>query len=147
MNHDAQKNWEETVEWVGIVAGCLLEKDGKYLLVQEKQKKAYGLWNLPAGFTDKGETIEDAATRETKEESGFDVKITKKLGVYHEKTGIPVIHIFSAQITGGEMTLDEDELLDIKWHTIQEIEQLDSEGKLRNPYILPAIHTLKMAAT
>ena len=32
-----------------VVAGEKKEKDGKFLLVQEKQPKAYGLWNLPAG--------------------------------------------------------------------------------------------------
>lgn len=56
-------SWQESVELVGIVAGCLLMKDGKYLLVQEKRKKVHGLWNLPAGYTDKGETIQQAAVR------------------------------------------------------------------------------------
>lgn len=34
---------------VHVVAGCVIEKDGKFLLVQEKKPIAYGLWNLPAG--------------------------------------------------------------------------------------------------
>jgi len=45
---------------IQVVAGCVLEKDGKYLLVQEKQKAAYEKWNLPAGRVDAGETVEQA---------------------------------------------------------------------------------------
>ncbi len=59
--NEQQSKWEDTVAWVGVVAGCVIRRDSTYLLVQEKQKKAYGLWNLPAGYVDKGETIEQAA--------------------------------------------------------------------------------------
>ena len=72
------KQWRESVEWVGIVAGCLIEKDGRYLLVQEKQPKVYGLWNLPAGYVDKGEAIRQAAIREAKEESGMPLNLAIK---------------------------------------------------------------------
>ena len=54
---------------VPVVAGCVIQKDGKYLLVQEKQQKVYGLWNLPAGHVDEGETFEEAAIRESQEET------------------------------------------------------------------------------
>ncbi len=43
MSDSDQTKWEDTVEWVGIIAGCIIKQDGKYLLVQEKQPKAYGL--------------------------------------------------------------------------------------------------------
>jgi hypothetical protein len=38
-----QIDWEASIERAGVVAGCLIKKDSKYLLVQEKQPKAYGL--------------------------------------------------------------------------------------------------------
>jgi ADP-ribose pyrophosphatase YjhB (NUDIX family) len=50
-----------------MVAACLIKRDGKYLLVQEKQPKAYGLWNLPAGKVDEGYTIEETAIKEAKD--------------------------------------------------------------------------------
>ena len=59
-----------------IIVGGVLEKDGKYLLVQEAQEKCYGKWNLPAGHLDPNETIIEAAKREIKEESGLDVELT-----------------------------------------------------------------------
>ena len=61
-----------------VVAGVVVEKDSKYLLVQEKKELVYGLWNLPAGKVDEGETVEEAAVREAKEEVGYKVRLIKK---------------------------------------------------------------------
>lgn len=138
-----QEEWQKSVEWVGVVAGCVLRQDGKYLLVQEKQPKVYGLWNVPAGYTDKGETVEQAAVREVKEESGFDVKLGQKLGVYHEGIPKPVKHIFAAEIVGGELHIQEDEILDAKWLTFEEIQTLGKEGKLRAAWITDAVSKLE----
>ena len=40
-----------------IITGGIIEKDGKFLLVQEAQEKVYGKWNIPAGHLDFNETI------------------------------------------------------------------------------------------
>ena len=63
-----------------IIVGGVLEKDGKYLLVQEAQEKCYGKWNLPAGHLDPNETIIEAAKREIKEETNLNIDVIKKLG-------------------------------------------------------------------
>jgi ADP-ribose pyrophosphatase YjhB (NUDIX family) len=130
-----QKDWEQTVERVGVVAGCLVKKDDKYLLVQEMQKKVYGLWNLPAGHVDKGETIEEAAIREVKEETGYNVRLGQEIGLYHESTGTPVKHIFAAEIVSGELTPQAGEILDAKWLTFSEIQMIKDDDKLRTPWI------------
>jgi 8-oxo-dGTP diphosphatase len=140
-----QTKWEDGVEWVGIVAGCVIGRDGKYLLVQEKQQKVYGLWGVPAGFVDKGETIPEAAVREVKEESGYDVELGREIGVYHESTGRPVKHIFEAQIVGGELKIQAEEILDAKWLTYTEIEQLKSHQRLRAPWLWDAITEVEQA--
>ena len=135
----SKEEWEKSLAHVGIVAGCVLSRDGKYLLVQEKQQKAYGLWNLPAGRVDKDESIEDAAVRETKEEVGFDVKLIEKLLVTHESAAKTVKHAFRAEIIGGELVTQEDELLDARWFAYKEIDQLHKEGKLRAEWCWEAI--------
>lgn len=61
---------------VKVIVGTVIEKDGKYLLVQEAQEKCRGKWNLPAGHLDPGETMVDGAKREAKEETGCDVELT-----------------------------------------------------------------------
>ena len=124
---------------VGIVAGVLLKKDKKYLLVQEKWEKVYGLWNVPAGFVDIGETIEEAAIREAKEEVGYIVKLDQKLLVFQNTVEEPVKHIFAAKITGGELKFAEDELLDARWFDLSEIDTLNEEGKFRNSELWKAI--------
>jgi 8-oxo-dGTP pyrophosphatase MutT (NUDIX family) len=53
----------------------VIEKDGKFLLVQEGHAGAYGLWNWQQGKVEEGETIEEAAVREAKEETGYEVSI------------------------------------------------------------------------
>jgi ADP-ribose pyrophosphatase YjhB (NUDIX family) len=145
MSQMSQAEWEKSITWVGVVAGCVITKDGKYLLVQEKQPSAYGLWNLPAGHVDKGETIEQAAVREAKEETGFDVAIIKKLIISHNDAETPVKHAFRAQITGGELSVQQDELLDVRWMTFQEIAKLNKAGKLREAWVWESISAVENA--
>src|SRR5699024_11669404 len=57
-------------------------KDEKILMVKEK---AGGVWSLPGGWGDIGLTPSEVAVNEVKEESGFDVKAVKLLGVLDKK--------------------------------------------------------------
>ncbi len=124
--------------FVPVVAGVVVYQDGKFLLVQEKQPKVYGQWNLPGGRVDVGETIEQAAVREAKEEAGFDVNLGAEVLVMHQSIDRPVLHSFEATITGGELKYDPEEILDAKWFTYEEI--LNMKDKLRNQeYILKSI--------
>lgn len=124
-----------------IVAGVVIKKDGKYLLVQERSPQAYGLWNLPAGKVEKGSTIEETAIREAKEETGFDVTLKGKLGVFHEEITTPVKHAFEAKIVAGKLQIPENELLDVRWFTYQEIQNI--KEKLRTEWVLGAINLLE----
>ncbi|GIT47389.1 MAG: hypothetical protein Ct9H300mP13_1850 [Gammaproteobacteria bacterium] len=58
-----------------IVAGCIPEWDSRILLCRRAIKPRYGLWTLPAGFMENGETVEAAASRETEEEACAKVKL------------------------------------------------------------------------
>jgi 8-oxo-dGTP pyrophosphatase MutT (NUDIX family) len=130
-----QTEWENSVEWVGIVAGCLLKDGNKYLLVQEKQQKVYGLWNLPAGYVNKGESVEEAAVRETYEETGFRVKLGTQIGLFHEAAGTPVKHIFEAEVIGGALHTDPEEQLDVQWLAFDQIKKLKADDKLRSAWV------------
>lgn len=117
---------------VQVVAGVIIKQEGKYLLVQEKQPSAYGLWNLPAGKVDEGESIEQAAVREAKEEVGYDVELVRKLGVFQASVQSPVKHVFEARVVGGEFSLAMDEFLDSGWFSYKDMLQLEALGKLRS---------------
>ena len=122
-----------------LVAGCILQEDGKYLLVQEKLPKAYGKWNLPAGHVDPGESTIDAAAREVKEETGLIVEAGKE--VFSE--AIPErgreFHIFTAQIVGGTLSVQPEEILDAQWFSMDEIYQLQKDDQLRSEWMVRAI--------
>jgi 8-oxo-dGTP diphosphatase len=57
-------------------------------------------WALPGGFVDEGETIEAAAVREAKEETGLDVALTDLLYVYSDPRRDPRRHTLSAVFLG-----------------------------------------------
>lgn len=135
----SQDEWKKSVSWIGVVAGSVIKDNNKYLLVQEKQKKAFGLWNLPAGYVDNGETIEQAAVREAKEEVGVDIELIKEIAIYHEDISRSVKHAFQAKMIGGELKPQPDEILDARWLTYEEVKSLYEDNKIRAPWIFDAI--------
>jgi len=142
----SQAEFEASIAWSKVVAACVIRNDsGEYLLVQEAQPKVYGLWNLAAGHVDKGETIEHAAVREAKEETGLDVELLKKIGIWHDAVEEPVRHAFTVRIAGGELAAQPGEILDVKWFTYDEIVAMNSAGKLRVAWIFDAITRVENA--
>jgi 8-oxo-dGTP diphosphatase len=65
-----------------VAADGIVVRDGKILLTKRGTEPFRGYWELPGGLMDIGETIEQTAVREVKEETGIDAKIEKLVGVY-----------------------------------------------------------------
>lgn len=110
-----------------IIVGTAIKKNEELLMVQEAQKKCYGQWNFPAGHLDENESIFEGAIRETKEETGYDVKLTGILSIqnYINKEDTQVIRItFNAEIISGEVSFDKSEILDVKWIPVKELKQM-----------------------
>ncbi|MFH0856406.1 MAG: NUDIX hydrolase [bacterium] len=124
-----------------IVAGAVIKKEGKYLLVQEKNPKCYGLWNWPAGKVEVGDSIDETAIKEAKEEVGYDVELIRKIDIFQESANTPPKHAYEARIIGGELKYQEDEILDAKWFSLDEI--LAMKDKLRDEWIIGAIEILE----
>jgi ADP-ribose pyrophosphatase YjhB (NUDIX family) len=74
----------ETVHYQNpkIVAGTIPEWEGRILLCRRAIEPRYGLWTLPAGFMENGETTEQAAMRETWEEAGAHIDITSLYSIF-----------------------------------------------------------------
>ena len=64
-----------------VTVATVVERDGKVLLVEEHKVRGLVL-NQPAGHLEPGETLAEAAVRETREESGWEVEITGLIGTY-----------------------------------------------------------------
>ena len=130
---------DENLNYYYAVVGSVIEKDGKFLLVQEKQKKCYEKWSLPGGKVAKGKTFKETAIREAKEETGFDIEIIKEIDIFHKDGDISVRHAYEARIAGGELKFPKDEILDAKWFTYEEVQELDNSGKTRSDWVLKSV--------
>lgn len=127
-----------------VVAGVVLQKDGKYLLVQEAKQRARGLWNWPAGKVEEGMTITETAIKEAKEESGYNVELVREIAVWHEEADAPAEHVFEARIISGELKFPPDEILDARWFTFAELQGM--RDQLRGQWILGTIEKLTTLA-
>ena len=65
-----------------IVAGSVVVKDGLILLCRRAIAPRIGFWTLPAGYMEEGESVEEAAAREAREEAMADIAIDNLLAVY-----------------------------------------------------------------
>ncbi len=119
----------DSYQYVRLTAATMVvdEVAGKMLLVQEEQPSAYGKWHLPSGHVDAGETIKQAALRETKEETGLTVELDTRLGVMHMSIELPVQHLFLSTAFSGELKPQENEILDVKWFKISEVHELGND--------------------
>jgi len=113
------------------VVGALIEKDGKFLLVQETKPAVKGMWNHPAGWLEIWEDPTEAVKREVKEETGFDFEPQNILGIYSfaKLEGGDVHHavkiIYIGKILGEQGKYWEHEISQTKWFTPEEIENMD----------------------
>lgn len=133
-------------ETAHIIVGALLEKDGKYLLVQELKKKCYMQWNLPLGHLDPNETMFEGACREVKEETGYDVRLTGLVDIqnhYGEKYTF-IKFTYLGEIIGGDPSERySDEINDAKWFTPEEIRKMCQAGKVRGHTSDAVMHTIE----
>jgi len=134
------KEYSGQITKANIASGVVIKKDNKYLLVQENIGKIKGLWNLPAGKVEKGLTFAENAKKEAKEETGYDVKIIKEIGIF-QKDGESVRHAFEAEIISGELKFPKEEIADVKWFTMEEIKKI--KDKLRSDWVLGAIELME----
>ncbi len=110
-----------------VIAGCLIVRDNKILMVKEAKKKCYGQWNFPAGHVEENELITEAAIREAYEETGCKVKLT---GVLPISTAIlkegetAIIVKFTADIIDENIKFDTKEILDVKWLDIEKVKNM-----------------------
>jgi len=91
-----------------VVAGTIFTVDGGIALLKRGVEPALGKWVFPGGYVDRGESVQEAAIRETKEESQVDVKLGPLLNVYSYPRSPNVIIVYTAQVVAGELAAGDE---------------------------------------
>jgi 8-oxo-dGTP diphosphatase len=91
------------------------------------KREDFEIWCLPGGQVEEGESLAEAAIRETKEETGLDVELTRLVGTYSRLGGFPDVHaiLYAARPTGGEIRLQPGETVEVRYFSVDE--QLPAE--------------------
>ncbi|MFT3961131.1 NUDIX hydrolase [Propionivibrio sp.] len=93
-----------------LVIGCVAEWDGRVLLCRRAIEPRYGLWTLPAGFMENGESTAQAAMRETVEEACARVGI-ERLFALVSIPHISQVHLFyRARLLDADFGVGEESL-------------------------------------
>ena len=93
-----------------VVAGTIFTLNGGVVLLRRGVEPALGKWVFPGGYVDRGESVEQAALRETREESQLEVVIGSLLNVYSYPQSPNVIIVYAAQIVGGALAAADESL-------------------------------------
>jgi ADP-ribose pyrophosphatase YjhB (NUDIX family) len=102
------------------VAGILVVRDGRVLLTRRSIMPRRGYWAFPGGFVESGETIEDAALRETREEVGLDATIDGIVGrPFSMVDAGRIVVAFRGEAAGEASALEE--VSQVAWFAPDEI--------------------------
>ena len=117
-----------TVHWIDpkVAAGCLILRDGTVLLVKRAIEPGYGKWVFPGGHVDRGEPLEAAALRETREECGAVARIDGLVGVFSYPGRPVIVAVYRATLLPeSPEPFPADETLEVGWFTPAQIDGLD----------------------
>lgn len=125
-----------------VTVAVVIERDVRFLVVEENAEQGRVVYNQPAGHVEKGETLAQAAVREALEETGWEVRLTGFLGLYvytpafrRELTYYRACFRAEAVTHHPERPLDEG-ILRAVWLTREE---LAASGRLRSPLVLKCV--------
>jgi 8-oxo-dGTP diphosphatase len=115
---------------VGV--GAIVIHEGRVLLVRRGRAPALGLWSVPGGLVELGETTVDAARREVEEETGLDVRIAGLVGVLDRVTRDAdgrvryhwVLVDYLAYPQSNDTITAGSDAAEVRWVTIDEVERL-----------------------
>ncbi len=122
---------------VVAVAAVVRNEHGEVLLIERTDN---GLWALPGGSQEIGETVTEAARREVREETGLDVEIIGLSGIYSDPAHVIAYDdgevrqefslCFTARPVGGSLTASA-ESADLRWVSPATLDELSIHPSMR----------------
>ena len=130
------ESFREIVEHNGGAVVAAVKEDGCMIMVRQFRKPAERVMlEVPAGKIDEGETPEEAALRELKEETGYVAGSIQKLTEMYPSVGYSeeVLHLFlCTNLTPGETDFDENEAIDIEEYPIEQLFSMVMNGEIQD---------------
>ena len=111
-----------TVSFPGMSPAIIVAvvRDKKILLAHAARFPG-AMYSVLAGFVEPGESLEDCVRREVKEEAGLEVKNIRYFGSQPWPFPNSLMVGFTAEYAGGEITMDEKEIVDARWFTADQL--------------------------
>lgn len=105
----------------------IIKKDERLLLIERKNPPFEGMYAIPGGFVEYGETVQEAVVREIEEETGLKTEIIELIGVYSDPERDPRGHtvstVFHLNPVGGELKGRSD-AVDARYFKIDDLPDL-----------------------
>jgi ADP-ribose pyrophosphatase YjhB (NUDIX family) len=102
-----------------VTALVFVARGDSILLVRQRYGERY--WSLPGGSMEPGESVDQAAVREVKEETGLDVRLTRLVGVYSKPAEGALAVCFEAQVVGGSVSEATDEVVECRYYPADDL--------------------------
>jgi 8-oxo-dGTP diphosphatase len=118
---------------VQCVGAVIRDEDRRILLILRGHEPGVGLWSIPGGRIEPGESDEEAVVREVREETGLEVSCGPLLGAV-DRPGL-AIRDYQAFVTGGTLIAGDDAAA-ARWASPAEAEALDAAGDLTSELLV-----------
>ncbi|WP_231972389.1 NUDIX hydrolase [Nocardiopsis alborubida] len=116
---------------VVAASAAVVDGEGRLLL---QRRVDNGLWAMPGGAMEMTESLPEAAVREVREETGYEVEVTGLVGTYTDARHVIAYSdgevrrqfnvCFRARVVGGRLAVS-DESHEVRWFTPEEVSGLD----------------------
>lgn len=108
----------QTPKHIVAVSAFVTNTAGEVLLVKTNWRS--DTWEMPGGQVEEGEPLDIAVCRETKEETGMDIRPIGITGVYYNTNKHVFCVVFRAELLGGELQPQADEIMDVRFVSLSE---------------------------
>jgi len=118
------------VRTADAAGGVVVRGSGDDIEVVVAGRESDRTWVFPKGTPDRGETIEQTAVREVREETGLDVAVVAPLGVIDYWFAVPgervhkFVHFFLMRAHGGDVSRHDHEYDEVRWVPVAEARRL-----------------------